>query len=710
MNRRNQGRESSFNRQPQPSENLFDADERILGAINAADASMQTAYPTSIHDLDPDPAQPRRVVPSAVRKAVPAGTRAPDLLEWWAVLAYQERHGHKPADAHQAHFYLRSVVAGEPEERDDEPGLIEAALLRVASLAADIRARGKLIHPIHITPAGRIVTGERRWLAHHLLTLYDYPGFDKIMAVEGEYDVWVQASENNQRSDLNAIGRARQFAILLMDLLKREGVEFLPLRDFEDEQDYYAQVADSKQYRIPTGGLSDLLNAMGVKGRQSLSNYRRLLSLPKDIWVIADDESWAVNDLLKIVQPLDNFDDLEQEPDTEPGQQEPVGESEPIPNIATSEQPSPVEDEHPNIKLLNLDGVPESVSWWGAYKDLSRDLSDHLFFIRARNDFFALREDAKALAQIVPSTMPGCHYTNTEFGMTFFCPQAVVDYVAESHLVAICDMRRKESVNEFWHTHMVINRRQKPAQQSTAATPVSESPGSQKWIPKVGDRVMTPKMHSGTIVHLIGKDKAAVKTIYSTGVYDIARLSLWDGAVQTDGMDDTDWPRPFALGERIQTQGGNTGIVKGYWQDQVLIRTDARTDLQRPIEGAVLVTSEPPSQDEQDTPRFVLPFTAEPDNITPGIQLVMDKNRRMVGSWRPSPAHTDESVQWIQGMVALTNGTMAHPQAQALFRLIEYLTGVSSAAYFPGHAMRDLELLRGFVDQAAEQMRKGGAE
>src|SRR5690606_4780692 len=131
-------------------------------------------------------------------------------------------------------------------------GPIESALIRVIDLSASIRRDG-LTNPITIADEdGQFIieTGERRWLAYHLLywrlnTLNndDQHDWSRIPAhVVDELSIWRQASENNARADLNAIGKARQLALLLMDIFVQEGVQFEHLDNYQNDQTFYAQV------------------------------------------------------------------------------------------------------------------------------------------------------------------------------------------------------------------------------------------------------------------------------------------------------------------------------------------------------------------------------------------------------------------------------------------------------------------------------------
>lgn len=298
--------------------NPFAADETDLEAVanqiygapggEALDTGRVVARPIPIADIRPDPVQPRRAMPSKVRQAVRSILDPQEALEHWAVMAFEERYARKPVDAQETHQTFMAIVSGQAMDEHEPAGVAEATLLQLADLAASILRDG-LMHPIHVAPDRgrkyRVIAGERRWLAHQLLVRYGHAGYERIPVIEGEADVWKQASENSQRSDLNAIGRARQYALLLMDLLeKQEGRRFESIYQFDHEQQFYAQVA---QDRIPYGHADRLMNAMGLRTRQSLNIYHRLLLLPPEIWIRGDDENWPVNDLLQIVKSFDNL-------------------------------------------------------------------------------------------------------------------------------------------------------------------------------------------------------------------------------------------------------------------------------------------------------------------------------------------------------------------------------------------------------------------
>ncbi len=267
---------------------------------DAAPATEPTEQTIDIFEISPDPAQPRRAIPSLVRgdwSGEPAGLG--DVFSRW-IQAYAVETG---TDFDSSQRTLIHAIEGKETQRTGEqtgdPGPVESTLFRLVDLAASIYREG-LINPITVardaTAPGRflIETGERRWLAHHLLYSIFGDQFRRIRAqISDGINVWKQAYENNARDNLNAIGKARQFATLLMDLHAREGADFDAYEAFEREQDYYAQIADSKRFDIPRGHAETVITAMGVTNRSVTTRYRNLLKLPPPIWTVADDLDWT---------------------------------------------------------------------------------------------------------------------------------------------------------------------------------------------------------------------------------------------------------------------------------------------------------------------------------------------------------------------------------------------------------------------------------
>ena len=277
------------------------ADAALFGEIRAREGGRPALRLLDINDIQPDPQQPRRSLPLALRRQFDGRAASiPDLLVHWRETTAPDVH-------------MRAALALSEDEWAESVG--EAAFAELLSLAANIRHDG-LQHPITVARAGTsrpqeavpcpqqqsgflLESGERRWLAFHLLHLYDEDGdrWARIPAnIQPERDVWRQASENSARDDLNAIARARQYALLLMDLWRERGHEFRPLADFAHEQAFYAQARD---LRLPYGSSARLLNAMGRQHRNAFLRCRQLLALPQPLWERGDEENWSEDQLLQ---------------------------------------------------------------------------------------------------------------------------------------------------------------------------------------------------------------------------------------------------------------------------------------------------------------------------------------------------------------------------------------------------------------------------
>jgi hypothetical protein len=290
---------------------MGEADVALFGELAKRDSSRHTVRPVSIFDIDPDVQQPRRAIPPQVRSQWSGQIYdITSLFNIWINYINDERQavGRGVFDLGE---YL-SVTEGDLEERND-PGPMENSLLNIVALAVSIR-RDNLANPITVQRISgtryQIETGERRWLAFHLLNAYfegerDRWGTIPAIVVD-QFNVWRQASENSARSDLNAIGRARQYALLMMDLLKSEHFDSYSalIKPGESDRAYYAQVV---AYRVPKGKGDMLLNALGVSHRAAFARCRTLLSLPDEIWLIGDVHDLPEDKLLRLAKigPVD---------------------------------------------------------------------------------------------------------------------------------------------------------------------------------------------------------------------------------------------------------------------------------------------------------------------------------------------------------------------------------------------------------------------
>ena len=277
-------------------------DEAVHGLTPKLDTGRIVAKPISIFDIYPDPMQPRRAIPSSVRQGwdgSPAGVER--VLVAWHQAVCEER-----GEWFDLHEHLQAE--GDAEDAHRKIGPLEKSFLKVIDIAGSVRREG-LTNPITVTEirarnaSGRaegdraqyqLETGERRWLAYHLLNA-EFPGenWDKIPArVIDTASIWRQASENNARDNLNAIAKARQYALLMMDLWSNDPqspVQFEPFDAFENEREFYAQIVSKQVNRAPSGKNHLIMSAMGVSSRGSLSFYKRFLTLPDEVWQIGDD-------------------------------------------------------------------------------------------------------------------------------------------------------------------------------------------------------------------------------------------------------------------------------------------------------------------------------------------------------------------------------------------------------------------------------------
>jgi len=276
------------------------------------------AKPISIMKIEPDTQQPRRAIPVEIRAQWGGDlTRIQQMFDVWLNRIAEERGSDlKWKDILSGDHSLRGTEAedlrgdGNPldvlDEIDlDEPDVspLEASFMKLLDLAASIKRDG-LTNPITVAPAGKdtyiIETGERRWLAYHLLKYqFGEEDWGDIPARQvQELDIWRQASENNARDDLNAVSKARQLALLLMTIhSEKDEVEFKNLSDFDHEQDFYAQVSDGNKWRVPRNYGEQLLNAMGLSSASHLRRYRAILRVDSSIWDAADDADWTERDI-----------------------------------------------------------------------------------------------------------------------------------------------------------------------------------------------------------------------------------------------------------------------------------------------------------------------------------------------------------------------------------------------------------------------------
>ena len=323
--------------------NPQEVDQALFGKVEIGKkAKSDRIRNLDITSIIPDPMQPRRVIPSVIRQNSDATPQ--NIITTWLDMIAEERRTRfdramekgdltdhdRPDDQFPLEAYLFN---GETERGWDDQnnipqsardviinfGALEASFMKVVDLASSIYRDG-LSNPITVAKLESdqyiIETGERRWLAYNLLDMVlKEDDYSKIPArLVEEVSIWRQAAENNARDNLNAISRARQLAILLMDLYGYD--QFEPMHSFEHELDFYAQVADGNDFPVPRGKGEQVVNAMGLKNVVQIRQYRALLRLPYARWEFADDRDmterqirdWKEDTVTSVTLPTEKRD------------------------------------------------------------------------------------------------------------------------------------------------------------------------------------------------------------------------------------------------------------------------------------------------------------------------------------------------------------------------------------------------------------------
>jgi hypothetical protein len=262
-------------------------------------------YLLSIDQIFPDPVQPRRSMPDDLRARWIAGERVSGLLdEWQGRVSLAIRKAGLPALVGLPRNYINDYQEDTPLDEVSEktaqlpPGI--APWIELLRLAASINQAG-LEQPVTAYASSEkqyvLIVGERRLLAFHVLQWIGYAGHDQIPALKRErYNIWSQAFENGARQNLNAISKARQLALLLMEM----NDVWQPLEDgTQPDQAWYAQTAD---LRVPYGKAEAVATVLGLSGPVAIRQYRRFLRLPEEVWNLADTHNWAADKIHRILR------------------------------------------------------------------------------------------------------------------------------------------------------------------------------------------------------------------------------------------------------------------------------------------------------------------------------------------------------------------------------------------------------------------------
>lgn len=290
-----------------PTQAYQGIDDDVFAALDGDQVSSDLL---SIMDIHPDHTQPRRIVPREIR-----GSWAGHPKGWANIIQIWEEHIFDAGYELPIIDILRSKVNLHDFMSDD---LVLNRFLHLLELAAQIKDVG-LQQRIGVAKRGnvyRIIYGERRWSAFHLLNHYlgdDYASIPSRIASVSEWELTKMQAQENVRLELNAIGKARQFAKLLMAANEKDGNydswQALVV-DGGCDRPYYAQVANGDLHSIPYGLGAQFEQAMGISTAQ-MRQYRKLLKLTEDyeidniLWTLADENDWAEQFMRQIPQHLE---------------------------------------------------------------------------------------------------------------------------------------------------------------------------------------------------------------------------------------------------------------------------------------------------------------------------------------------------------------------------------------------------------------------
>jgi hypothetical protein len=253
--------------------------------------------------IRPDAAQPRRVLPEMIHQAF----HHQELTPLQALKQYIEKVRIAARQKGRPFESLLDLLISTDETRDErELTPIERDLHDLTNLAMTLRSDGQ-VNPLTIVdcsqgamPSYRIETGERRYWANYI-DMEFIPGYQGdgnvpcIILPPGEASVFRQAKENTSRAGLNAIGMARQVALLLLAVYDIHPPSGCVTHDF------YRQALDL-DLRNKREYTTDVLSAMGGLSRSRLSHYKALLNLSDEAIELADRYSLDEGSLRYVLQ------------------------------------------------------------------------------------------------------------------------------------------------------------------------------------------------------------------------------------------------------------------------------------------------------------------------------------------------------------------------------------------------------------------------
>jgi len=269
-------------------------DEAFLGSDvmqNLRDHGLSVER-IAISLIRPDAAQPRRVLPETIHYAF----HSQEITPVQALKQYIEKVRIISREKGRPFENLMDLLISADGAKDEvELTPPERDLRDLTNLAVTLRSDGQ-VNPLTIVdrtegamPSYVIETGERRYWANYI-DMEFIPGYQGdgtipcIILPPGQASVFRQAKENTSRAGLNAIGMARQVALLILAVYDIHP----PLGPIP--HDFYRQALEL-DLRSKREFTTDILSAMGGISRKRLSQYKALLALSDEAIELADRHS-----------------------------------------------------------------------------------------------------------------------------------------------------------------------------------------------------------------------------------------------------------------------------------------------------------------------------------------------------------------------------------------------------------------------------------
>ncbi|MBZ0308197.1 MAG: ParB/RepB/Spo0J family partition protein [Anaerolineae bacterium] len=275
------------------------------GAIQSLRENGLRIERVAIGLIRPYAAQPRRVLPEVIHQAF----HRHELTPVQALKQYIEKVRIVAREKGRPFENLMDMLVFEQEDESPlELTPMESDLRDLTNLALTLRNDGQ-VNPLTIVDATEgvvpnymIETGERRYWANYINMEFipNYQGDGSVPCIilpPHQASVFRQAKENTARAGLNAIGMARQAALLLLD------VHDIHPPDTPVSHDFYRQALDL-DLRGKREYTADILAAMGGINKGYFSYIKSLLQLSDDAIELADRYNISEKHLRYIVQHL----------------------------------------------------------------------------------------------------------------------------------------------------------------------------------------------------------------------------------------------------------------------------------------------------------------------------------------------------------------------------------------------------------------------